>query len=468
MKNYIRRNIDSTLLEWKESNAHKPLLLRGARQVGKSSAVRQLGKKFQHFAEVNFERDKAVSTFFKGDIDVRLISTKISSYLQVPIVAGKTLLFLDEIQACPEAIMALRFFKEDYPELHVVAAGSLLEFTLTELPTFGVGRIHSVFMYPMTFDEFLLAMGMEGVLAMRDAADANHPLDEPFHAMLVEQFRIYMLVGGMPEAVATWKATSDFLQCQHVHNDILLTYEDDFNKYSRRVNPELLRLTLRGVCHQIGHKITFAHISDGLRSYQIREALHLLTLAGIITPVVASAANGFPLDAEADDRRIKYLFLDPGLLLSVLHLDGNVSQELIKLIMTGTPQDLVNKGSITEMVAGLEMIRYQVPIQRPRMYYWEKAGKSIAEVDYITVHNMHILPIEVKAGTQGGMKSLWVFMREKHLTDAVRCSLENFGSFEYIDNEDNNAVRHVRICPLYALSRLYVGFHPTFSRHGND
>lgn len=454
MKNYIQRNIDKTLLEWKESVVHKPLLLRGARQVGKSSAVRHLGSSFQYFAEVNFERDKAVATFFKDNLDVQLIASKISNYLQVPVLPGKTLLFLDEIQACPEAIMALRFFKEDYPELHVVAAGSLLEFALQELPTFGVGRIHSVFMYPMTFDEFLIAMGKEGLITMRRSSDSIHPLDAAFHDLLIEQFRIYLLVGGMPEAVATWKATTDFLQCQRIHNDILLTYEDDFNKYSRRVNPELLRLTLHGVCHQMGQRLTLSQISDGHRSYQIREALQLLTLAGILTPVVATAANGFPLDAEADERRVKYLFLDSGLLLSVLHLDGDLSQQLIQLIMTGTPQDLVNKGSITEMVAGLELIRYRSNIQRPRLFYWEKSGKSIAEVDYLTVHNMKVLPIEVKAGTQGGMKSLWMFMREKHLTDAVRCSLENFGSLEYTDKEDSDAVRHVRICPLYALSQL--------------
>ena len=138
----------------------------------------------------------------------------------------------------------------------------------------------------------------------------------------------------------------------------------------------------------MGQKLTFSQISEAHRSYQIREALQLLTLAGIISPVVATYANGFPLDAEADERRVKYLFLDSGLLLSVLHLDGNVSQKLIELIMTGTPQDLVNKGNITEMVAGLEMMRYQAPIQRPRLYYWEKTGKSIAEVDYLTVQNI--------------------------------------------------------------------------------
>lgn len=146
MQGYIKRNIDQQLILWKEEPLRKPLLLRGARQVGKSSAVRHFGKEFTYFAEVNFERHKAVKSFFQGDIDVHLIAQKIANYINVPIEGGKTLLFLDEIQECPEAIMALRFFKEDYPELHVVAAGSLLEFTLQDLPTFGVGRIHSLFM----------------------------------------------------------------------------------------------------------------------------------------------------------------------------------------------------------------------------------------------------------------------------------------------------------------------------------
>lgn len=454
MEKYIGRNIDKVLLEWKDSAVHKPLLLRGARQVGKSSAVRHLGKQFKYFAEVNFERERSVASFFKGDLDVKLIVSKLSNFFRIPIRPDETLLFLDEIQACPEAIMALRFFREDYPELHVVAAGSLLEFALQELPTFGVGRIHSLFMYPMTFDEFLSAMNMDGVLEMRRAADVSHPLDEVFHNMLVEQFRIYLMVGGMPEAVVTWKATSDFLQCQRIHKDIVLTYEDDFNKYAGRVKPDLLRVTLRGVCHQIGQKLTYAKISDGYRASQYQEALRLLTLAGIVTPVVSTSANGLPLDAEADERRMKYLMLDTGLLLSILQLDGVAAKEITHLIMTGTPQDIVNKGSITEMVAGLEMMRYQEPIQRQRMFYWEKSGKSIAEVDYLAVRHSRVLPIEVKAGTQGGMKSLWMFMREKHLTEAVRCSLENFGSFDYTDAGDSDAVRHVRICPLYALSQL--------------
>lgn len=150
---YYSRNIDEKLLEWKDAPRRKPLLIRGARQVGKSTAVRQLGKAFKYFVEVNLERQPTIQQLFTKDIDVRRTCEGISATLGIPIVAGETLLFLDEIQVSQEAIMSLRYFKEDYPELHVIAAGSLLEFTLEELPSFGVGRIRSLYMYPFSFDE---------------------------------------------------------------------------------------------------------------------------------------------------------------------------------------------------------------------------------------------------------------------------------------------------------------------------
>lgn len=454
MQEYIQRKIDVELLEWKNNPMRKPLLLRGARQVGKSSAVRHFGKEFKYFAEVNFERHKAVKTFFQGDIDIRLIAQKIAKYINVPIEEGETLLFLDEIQECPEAIMALRFFKEDYPGLHVIAAGSLLGFTLQELPTYGVGRIHTLFMYPMTFDEFLKANDENGLIDMKGQADSRHPLDDAFHEKLVEYFRIYLLVGGMPEAVLAWIKTHDFNQCSRVQEDIILTYDDDFSKYKKRVSPDLLRTTMRGICHQSGEKITFKQISADYRSSQIREAVRLLTLAGLTTPVVATSGNGIPLDAEANEKNMKILFLDSGLLLTVLQLEGNLAQHLIEQIMTGNPQELVNKGGLVEMVAGLEILRNKPCVQRQRMFYWEKSGNSIAEIDYLDIFNLKVTPIEIKSGTQGGMKSLWLFMREKHLTEAIRCSFENFGEFCYTDSQADNAVRHITIVPLYALENL--------------
>lgn len=383
-----------------------------------------------------------------------MIVQKIAIYINVPIEEGKTLLFLDEIQECPEAIMALRFFKEDYPGLHVIAAGSLLEFTLQELPTFGVGRIHTLFMYPMTFDEFLNANNENGLISIKRQADSQHPLDAAFHEKLIEYFRIYLLVGGMPEAVLAWIKTHNFNQCSHIQEDIILTYEDDFSKYKKRVSPDLLRTTLHGIYHQPGEKITFKQISADYRSSQIREAVRLLTLAGLVVPVIATSGNGIPLDAEANEKNMKILLLDSGLLLSVLQLEGNLAQHLVELIMTGSPQDLVKKGGLVEMVAGLELLRNKPCVQRQKMFYWEKSGNSIAEIDYLDTFHLKVTPIEIKSGTQGGMKSLWQFMREKRLTEAIRCSFENFGEFTYTDPQADNAERHITIIPLYALENL--------------
>lgn len=309
-------------------------------------------------------------------------------------------------------------------------------------------------MYPMTFDEFLNANNENGLISMKKQADSQHPLDAAFHEKLIEYFRIYLLVGGMPEAVLAWIKTHNFNQCSHIQEDIILTYEDDFSKYKKRVSPDLLRTTLHGICHQPGEKITFKQISADYRSSQIREAVRLLTLAGLVIPVIATSGNGIPLDAEANEKNMKILLLDSGLLLSVLQLEGNLAQHLVDLIMTGSPKDLVNKGGLVEMVAGLELLRNKPCVQRQKMFYWEKSGNSIAEIDYLDTFHLKVTPIEIKSGTQGGMKSLWQFMREKRLTEAIRCSFENFGEFTYTDPQADNAERHITIIPLYALDNL--------------
>ncbi len=451
MEKYLPRLIDNVLVTWKNEAKHKPILLRGARQVGKSSAIRHLARQFEHFVEVNFERQPQLKELFAGELDVKQISSKLSLFSGTPVEPGKTLLFLDEIQMCKEAIASLRFFYEDYPELHVIAAGSLLEFALSEIPTFGVGRIRSLFMFPMTFDEFLAATNNQGFITEKKAASPTQPLLNAFHQKLVELFRIYLMVGGMPESVATWVATHDYLQCQQVQDEIIVSYEDDFAKYKQKADPVLLRLTLKGIVHQIGEKLIYSQVSRDYRSAQIKEALELLRLAGLITPVIHTSANGLPLGAETNDSYVKYLYLDSGLLLRILSMDLGDIQEITEDILIGEATDLVNKGHLTEMVAGLELMRYQSPFQRHDMYFWMRTEKnSLAEVDYLLTRNMKILPLEVKAGTRGGMKSLFNFMRDKKLTVGIRSSLENFG--EYM----NESIQ-VEIVPLYALSNL---IHP--------
>lgn len=453
---YIERSIDKLLLEWKNSDCRKPLLLRGARQVGKSWAVEHLGETFDYFIEVNFEKRPEMLDVFQKIHDVHELTANLSIYYNTPVIPGRTLLFLDEIQKSPDAIQSLWSFKEDYPELHVVAAGSLLEFTLQELPSFGVGRIRSLFVYPFSFDEFLSAEGKAAWVEAKLEANAAKPLLTPLYNDLVQHFRMFLMVGGMPASVAAWITTHDYSQCQAELDDIQLTYYDDFPKYAKKVDPTLLRNALQSVVMQIGEKFTYSQVEGGYRAEEVKKALKLLCDAGIIKRVSHTAGNGLPLGAEVNDKFRKYIYLDSGLLLRLLDLDLGGARQLTELIIAGTAEDLVNKGGLTEMVLGWELVKYNNPRTQHELYYWENTSEgTCSEADYIIARDLKVLPIECKAGTSGKMKSLYEFMRQKHLTEAIRTSLENFSELEHIDKQDRDAVRHVRILPLFAFSNLF-------------
>lgn len=453
---YIERAIDSLLLEWKNSSNLKPLLLRGARQVGKSSAVKHLGKSFKYYIEINFETRPEVRELFEKVHNVHELANNLSILYNQPVIAGETLLFLDEIQASPDAIKSLWSFKEDFPDLHVIAAGSLLEFTLKELPSFGVGRIRSLFIYPFSFDEFLMAEGKESWVKAKREASAEKPLFEALHNDLVQHYRTFLMVGGMPASVAAWVNSHDYRQCQTELDDIQLSYYDDFAKYAKKVEPQLLRNTLQSVILQIGNKFTYSRVEGGYRTEDVKKALELLCDAGIIKKVCHTAGNGLPLGAEVNNKFCKYIYLDSGLLLRILDLDLGSAQPLTELIMAGTAEDLVNKGGLAEMELGWELIKYNNPRTQHDLYYWENSAEGTrSEVDYLTVRDLKILPIECKSGTSGKMKSLHYFMKQKHLSYAIRCSLENFALLESNDNQNGDTPRRIQIIPLYAVSNLY-------------
>ena len=452
---YYKRFIDNYLSDWAKRKVHKPILLRGARQVGKSTAVRHLGEKFKYFVEINLEKQPDYKTLFKQDLDVKRIVPQMAAMYGTPIVPGETLLFIDEIQECEEAIMAMRYFKEDMVGLHVIAAGSLLEFVLDDLPTFGVGRIHSMYMFPMTFDEFLLANGENLLMEARGQASATSPLPEPLHDKLVQLLRTFMLVGGMPESVVKWVETHDYLQCQEVQDDILTGYEDDFPKYKKKIDPQLLSATMKSAAVQATKKFVYAKVPGEYKTAEVKKAVEMLIKAGILIAVTHSDANGLPLGDEKDESIRKMLLLDTGLMLRLLNMTLGDISAITTQILTASAADLVNKGTVAEMLAGLELLHYRTPNLKHELYYWLRQAKnSTAEVDYLLSKDMKVMPFEVKAGVQGGMRSLWDFMREKKLTEAIRCSLENFGQFDYIDEKDDNAVRHVTIYPLYAISMV--------------
>lgn len=451
---YKERKIDASLLEWAKSTRHKPLLLRGARQVGKSTAIRHLGEQFESFVEINFDKQRSFHALFRDDLNAQVIASQIANLTGKPVQPCRTLLFFDEIQTCPDAILSLRYFAEDYPDLHVVAAGSLLEFALAELPTFGVGRMKSLFMYPMSFDEFLTATGHAGLVTERRKASPVQPLNEAFYKQLVQQFRNYIMIGGLPEVVCKWDETGDYLQCQELQDELIVSYEDDFAKYKKKVNPQLLRQVLRSAASQITSKFVYAQASAEKAS-KVREALDMLVMAGLLIPVTRTAGNGLPLGDEADRSYQKILVFDSGILLRLLNMSLGSVGKITEEILTASETDLVNKGKISEMIAGLEIIKYMPSNLRHELFYWVREEKnSRSEVDYLEPFDTGLLPIEVKAETQGGMKSLWTFMREKNLSYALRCSLENFGQFDYEDKLTDGAVRRVDIVPLYAISQM--------------
>lgn len=453
---YIERPIDALLLEWKNSAVRKPLLLRGARQVGKSWAVEHLGETFDYFIEVNFEKRPEMLDVFQKIHDVHELAATLGMYYNTPVIPDRTLLFLDEIQKSADAIQSLWSFKEDYKELHVVAAGSLLEFALQELPSFGVGRIRSLFVYPFSFDEFLVAEGKADWVKAKQEANTEKPLLTPLYNDLVQHFRTFLMVGGMPASVATWVTTHDYSQCQAELDDIQLTYYDDFPKYAKKVDPTLLRNTLQSIVMQIGDKFTYSEVDGGYRADDVKKALKLLCDAGIIKRVSYTSGNGLPLGAEVNDKFRKYIYLDSGLLLRILDLDFGGARQLTERIIAGTSEDLVNKGGLAEMVLGWELVKYNNPRMQHDLFYWENTAEGTrSEVDYIIARDLKVLPIECKAGTSGKMKSMYEFMHQKHLAEAIRCSLENFSELERIDKKDQDAVRHVQIVPLFAISNLF-------------
>jgi predicted AAA+ superfamily ATPase len=439
-KQYLRRNIDKELAEWKKSRIRKPLLLRGARQVGKSSTVREFGKQFEYFLEINFEKDNllyGVKSIFERGSDPKRICDELSLIYKTPVIPGRTLLFLDEIQACIPAVSSLRYFYEEFPELHVIAAGSLLEFALQELPSFGVGRIRSLFLYPFSFDEYLRALGF-GMLAdaLQNAAP-ERPLADAVHHGCLQQLVRFMLIGGMPEVVATLAEGGSLLECQQVLDDLMLSLYDDFSKYKERVPSSRLREVFASVIHQTGSKFTYSKASPELNRLQVKESLELLERAGVIYPVTHTAANGLPLAAEMNTKQRKLLIFDTGIYQRFLRLE-------LGGLLTAENLEQVNKGALAELFAGLEMLKSAPSTFPIQLYYWqrEKPG-SAAEVDYVVQCGSDIVPVEIKSGTKGSMQSLFRFLSEKKYGYGIRCCMENFSVFDA-----------VRVYPLYAAGQI--------------
>ncbi len=434
---YIKRQIDKELTGWKNSTNKKPVLLRGARQVGKTNTVRNLGRQFINYLEINFEENKKVHSVFEGNLSPFEICENLSAIYNVSIIPGKTLLFFDEIQKCIPAIESLRFFYEKMPELHVIAAGSLLEFALEEISSFGVGRIRSMFMYPFSFNEFLYAIKEDSLLQIKQQASPTKALNDAVHEKLLSYSKKFIMLGGMPEVVATYAKTKDINLCRQIIDDIIISYNDDFVKYKKHVPASRLNEVYNSVIMQAGSKFIYSKATKNANQKQIKEALDLLIKAGIVIPVTHTSGNGIPLGAEVNPKKQKMLLFDTGIFLRILDFD-------IGDILFTNDFNLINKGNVAEQFVGLEMIKERSCYQKQNLYYWHREAKSSnAEVDYLFAKNQVIYPVEVKAGTKGSMQSLYIFLQTKNRKTGIRVSNEIFSRFE-----------NILVYPIYAVENI--------------
>lgn len=403
------------LKKWKAKPNRKPLVIRGARQVGKTYLVRRLaGESFKHLIEVNFERDPDLALMFKSN-DPAKISQLLELQYDIPAVPGETLLFLDEIQAAPDILVSLRYFYEELPEQHVIAAGSLLEFSFDE-PNFSmpVGRIEFMHMGPMQFEEFLIADGKERLADYLNNFHLDDEMPETVHRHLMEKLKIFLVTGGMPEAVAVYLNTGSWQECESVKHALLTAFQNDFSKYGKKVTHRRLWILFKKIPLIIGQKFKFVNVDRNERAEDLAKALDMLCRALVCFRVHHSSCSGIPLGAAADEKKFKLLFLDAGLMATSAGLNL-LDFEKAEDIMT------VNAGAVCEQCVGQHLL-YSLPFyQQPELYYWMREKKnSSAEVDYVISKGMSLVPVEVKAGKSGTLKSLHLFLREKRQSFGVR------------------------------------------------
>ncbi len=442
------------LSTWLKNKNRKPLIIRGARQVGKSTLVELFAKQHQlSLRNVNLERHPELSSIFSGKAPEHILQ-QIEFLPNMGSMGKDILLFLDEIQAVPEAIPALRYFYEDMPELPVVCAGSLLEFALRDHSfSMPVGRIQYLHMGPMTFSEFLLALNEELLKNFIDNYEPGQEIGDIVHQRLLHLLRSYYSIGGMPEAVAVFAESHSYKDVSEVHNSIIETYRDDFPKYAGSRNQNRMLNVFNFAARNVGVKIKYSNISAQDQSVTIKKDIDLLTMARIVGKVVHSHCSGLPLQADLEENIYKLLFLDVGLMNSICGLDWRSISQMDDI-------KLINQGAIAEQFIGQHLQAMLADKPNRELNYWLREGRSAnAELDFVIGLRGKIIPIEVKSGATGTLKSLHQFMGMKQAPLAIRFDTQ-LPAVHQIDtainmNKQRQQVKYTLISlPLYLVERL--------------
>ncbi len=373
--------------------------------MGKTYTVKEFGKNFfPSLIIIDFERNRAVHSIFEKDLNPLKMIQELEIFAGQKITPGKTLLFFDEIQACERALMMLRYIYEEIPELHVVAAGSLLEFAMSSI-SFPVGRVTFEWMRPMTFREFLLASGKEMLIKKLPSIFEPEAVSTILHHSVMEELRRYLIVGGMPEAVKRYLATNSLTTVKKVHDDIVNSYLESLAKYSTRTNMGNLEHLMKSVPSSVGSQIKYTHLDPDRRIEATKASLNILEKALLVHFIHSTNVSGLPLGANASSKVFKPLFLDIGLMQHICGIDP---------LETINSSDLnsVYKGALAEQFVGQELLA-SGGSENLKLYYWNRMKKgSTAEVDFVIVRGAKIYPVEVKSGAAGKMRSMHQFLSE--------------------------------------------------------
>jgi len=405
-----------SLDSWINKKYRKPLVIRGARQVGKSTLVSQFAaENGLTLHEINLEKHRDLDTLF-ASLDI----TRILSEIQYICKKGspkadKSLIFFDEIQAVPSALAALRYFYEELPAVPVIATGSLIEFALSKHNfSMPVGRIEYMFMNPMTFSEFLYAKGEDSLINLLETFSISDSFPESAHRQLLELLRQFLMTGGMPQAVDSFIETNDFTEVMNIQSSILETYQDDFSKYCTGSQLTLVQKVFDRIPLLVGNKMKYTNIDSGHLSRDLGTAVQMLAKAGVISTVTHSDASGIPLKAGEDNRVYKPYLLDCGLMNRSCRVEWIALDELMDT-------KFINEGNLAEQFICQHLIALENENESPRLHYWLREKKSSnSEVDFLLQINREIIPVEVKSGKSGSLRSLHQFTYRRKNKRALR------------------------------------------------
>jgi len=428
----VYRSIEKNLLNWKNSKNKKPLIIRGARQVGKTYIITNfLSKFYKNTININFEKNPNLRVCFENSLDPKEIINKIEVFLNIEIDIKNDLIFFDEIQSCPKAIQSLRYFYEDLPETNVVAAGSLLEFTISKT-SFPVGRVNYLFLGPLTFEEFLLNSKNQKLIDILNNHNFDQNLDIAYHNKLNDLLKIYLSIGGMPEALKEYFNTNNYSNIFQIQSEMIISYYNDIPKYStKKKELEEIETVFYNIPKLIGNQFKYVQISREIKSKNIKDAIYTLQKAGIIN--LCYSSSGIPLEINKNTNRFKIFFLDVGILQNILNVKPS---EWIK-----NDINYIHNGTIAEQFVSQTLNSLQVR-KINNIFFWEnlKRGSS-AEIDFLIEKNAKIYPVEVKSGASGSLKSLNQYLdKNQNIKMGYKLSINNFEIQKRIQN-----------IPLYAI-----------------